>query len=90
MHLGEGKTLQSQPVARCQWISASGRDGPRRFLISETSFNTQLHLVMADFIQGLDASKLILAEAVSIYTFHRIMALVTLAFTGPLFSRQPV
>lgn len=45
---------------------------------------------MADFIQGLDASKLILAEAVSIYTFHRVMALVTLAFTGPLFSRQPV
>lgn len=45
---------------------------------------------MADFVQGLDASKLILTEAVSIYTSHRILVLVTLAFTGPLFSRQPV
>jgi hypothetical protein len=40
---------------------------------------------MADFVQALDASKLILIEAVSTHTFHRVLALVTLAFTGPLF-----
>lgn len=45
------------------------------------------HLVMADFVQGLDASKLILAEVVSIYTFHGTLALVTLAFIGPLIRR---
>ena len=28
---------------------------------------------MADFVQGLDASKLILTEAVSIHTFHGIL-----------------
>jgi hypothetical protein len=42
---------------------------------------------MADFIQGLDASKLILAEAVSFYTFYGTLTLVTLAFIGPLLCR---
>jgi hypothetical protein len=45
---------------------------------------------MADFVQALDASKLILIEAVSIYTVYRMLALITSAFTGPLFFRQPV
>jgi hypothetical protein len=42
---------------------------------------------MADFIQGLDASKLILTEAVRIHAFHRILSFITLASIGPLFRR---